>query len=393
MKKRQIYDLETYPNFFLASFKDLDSKKILHYEISDRKNESYELIKHLNQPNLVLVGYNNNGFDYPILHKTLLEEKREWDSYEIYEIVQEIINEEFSAIQNYLVKIPQIDLYKIWHYDNPARSTSLKWLQFTTRFNKLQDLPFKVGTILNDEEKDLTIIYCENDLESTESFYYKSLSAIDFRINVSNKLGHDVMGYSDVKIGEYINRITYERLSGKKWKQFKDKRTYHKNFKMQDIIPDSIKFKSKIFNDFFNSIKNEVFNYDNGDKIDRYINLPEISIKFARGGLHSEDKPKFVKNVKGYLQEKDIGSMYPWTIVSEKIYPKHLGVEWNEGIKSSYFYRSETLKPLLKTLKKGTEEYNKVNAEQEIYKLALNGGKRRNKTQFICLFNIFFVYL
>lgn len=66
--------------------------------------------------------------------------------------------------------------------------------------------------------------------------------------------------------------------------------------------------------------------------------------------------------------------MYPWSIVSMGIYPKHLGPEWNEGIKKTYFYRANVLKPEMKKFKKGTKEYQELDDEQAAYKLALNGG-------------------
>lgn len=38
-----IYDLETYPNFFLASFKCLKTNKYIEFEISDRISEIKKL--------------------------------------------------------------------------------------------------------------------------------------------------------------------------------------------------------------------------------------------------------------------------------------------------------------------------------------------------------------
>jgi hypothetical protein len=66
--------------------------------------------------------------------------------------------------------------------------------------------------------------------------------------------------------------------------------------------------------------------------------------------------------------------MYPWSIISQRVYPKHLGIQWNEGIKNSYFYRANELKPKLKGLDKNSETYKEIDAEQAVYKLALNGG-------------------
>ena len=119
-----IYDLETYPNFFLAVFYNIMTKESLIFEISDRKNEIDKLRAFLYSNNLKLIGFNNLNFDYPVLHNSILSNNKEWTSQEIYKEVEKIINAQYSSIWDKDVKIPQLDLYKIWHYDNKNKRTS-----------------------------------------------------------------------------------------------------------------------------------------------------------------------------------------------------------------------------------------------------------------------------
>ena len=77
--------------------------------------------------------------------------------------------------------------------------------------------------------------------------------------------------------------------------------------------------------------------------------------------------------------------MYPWSIVSMGIYPKHLGPEWNTGIKKTYFYRADVLKPAMKKYDKKSKEYQELDDEQSAYKLALNGGKINLPPQVVML--------
>jgi len=44
--------------------------------------------------------------------------------------------------------VPQIDLFKIHHFDNNSKRTSLKKLEFNMRSEKIQDLPYQVGSTL-----------------------------------------------------------------------------------------------------------------------------------------------------------------------------------------------------------------------------------------------------
>ena len=103
--------------------------------------------------------------------------------------------------------------------------------------------------------------------------------------------------------------------------------------------------------DFLSEIR--VQSFKDGESFDRYLDIGGITIKFAKGGLHSEDSPRQVVCKEGYkLKEKDIGSMYPWTIVADNIYPEHLGPEWNKSIKHAFDYRAFTLKPAMKNMRR-----------------------------------------
>lgn len=380
MNRIDVFDIEQFPNLhtYTGISKDGGDNPTV-FEISERKNDIKEYIKYLRGLS-GMIGFNNISYDYPMLHYILINEDKliNLNSNEInellYEESQRIIAAEWSSIPEWEVIIPQLDLFLIKHYNNTARSTSLKWLEFTLRWKKLQDLPFKFNEKIKFENIQDVIDYNLNDVLATQHFMNKEcLNDIEFRKAMTVKLNHNVMNYSDVKIGEYINRITYEKLSGRDYKDFKNKRTYRNSFKMSDIIPSIITFKTKQLQDFLNKLK--LIEFKEEDEIDEYLQFGDTTIKFAKGGLHSEDIPRIVKcKPDHYLVEKDIGSMYPWTIISDGIYPQHLGIEWNQGIKQSYEYRLNILKPQLKKLKYKSSEYNIVDSEQGAYKLSLNGG-------------------
>lgn len=308
-----------------------------------------------------------------MLHNTLLKYKRKWTAKAIYDEVENIIKAEYSSIPDKWTKIPQLDLYKIWHYDNSARRTSLKWLEFAMRLENVEDLPYEPGTYLTSSQMDHIIGYCDNDIDATEEFYNKSLDNIEFRKQMSKELNHNVINYSDVKIGEYINQKTYEKISNRDYFEFKNKRTYRKSFNIKELIPNFIKYKSNYLNKFLDEIKNVSFNSD--EDFVRNLKFAGIELTFAKGGLHSKDKSLDIKcNKDEILQEKDVGSMYPASIINGKLFPKHLGKEWYLGIKHLFDIRSFNLKPKLKTIDKSSSEYKYINSKQNAYKLGMNGG-------------------
>ena len=178
------------------------------------------------------------------------------------------------------------------------------------RMENIEDLPYAPETILNDKQKDEVISYCRNDILATEMFYNNSKDNIKLRVNMTKELNHNVMNYSDVKIGEYLNRVTYERLSGKPFKEFKDLQTGRKIIQIKDLIPDFIQFKTKPFQDFLEQIKTESFNANTKGDWEKSLNIGNMEITFAKGGLHSKDKSGIKVCKEGYyLKEKDVGSM------------------------------------------------------------------------------------
>uniref|UniRef100_UPI002B1CEA6B hypothetical protein n=1 Tax=Pseudomonas oryzihabitans TaxID=47885 RepID=UPI002B1CEA6B len=77
--------------------------------------------------------------------------------------------------------VPQIDLYKIHHFDNKARATSLKVLEFNMRADNISDLPFPVGTTLTRENVEVLKEYNAHDVVQTKAFLRHTQDMLRFR--------------------------------------------------------------------------------------------------------------------------------------------------------------------------------------------------------------------
>jgi len=126
----EVYDLECLSNLFTYTGYCPKTDEWFQYVICPWRNDYEELINHLHRDKLLMVGYNNESYDYPLIHH-LLNHTDEYEpesglilSQNIYSKSQEIISQEFSAIADRNKFIQQIDLYRIWHYNNKARMTS-----------------------------------------------------------------------------------------------------------------------------------------------------------------------------------------------------------------------------------------------------------------------------
>lgn len=216
--KAFIIDIETYPNTFLFAVTRSDGIYKNVFEVSFRENQIDRILKCLDyiaDNDFYMVSFNGIGFDYPILHEILKKRNRLPKSGEqlamfVYELAQKQIDsfkgEGFpNTIRSQDTLVNQIDLYKIWHFNNKARATSLKMLEINMRMESVEDLPFAVGTYLTSEQIDELKAYNVHDIMATVEFFNKSQSQIDFRLVMSERYGKDWLNCDDTKIGaEYF---------------------------------------------------------------------------------------------------------------------------------------------------------------------------------------------
>lgn len=349
MKKVEIFDLETYPNFFLASFKCVKTNEYYEYEISDRKNEITQLRKHLGIKGLSLVGFNSIDFDYPLLHKSILSNNKNWTPNQLFELGQEIIYSEYSSIWENQVKIPQLDLFQIHNFSNKAKGTSLKWLEFAMRFDNVEDLPYKVGAFLTDEEKDVVVSYCRNDLDATHEFFNRSKKEIEIRQYYTNLEGINLMNASEPRIakdvlGKYLSEdlgITYAEL--------KKMRTERYHIDIKDIIFSDIEFKDPSNIEVLDYFKSIVWkNNDDGysTKIEYKTEYKGITRVLGEGGIHSFHKPGIYQSDDEWIiYDIDWASYYPHLSFNNKLHPEHIPEEiFSEKYKGFYIERKLYLK-------------------------------------------------
>jgi len=220
-----IYDIECYPNCFSLAAVFANGKGMRVYEISDRRNDVEEMLHFLRNVAVNkhrMVGFNNVGYDYPLLHEILTKSKvakeqgqplnitakEIWGkSQKLFEAMK--FNKFGSAVRAGDVMLPQVDLFKIWHFDNKAKATGLKILEFNMRSKNIEDLPFPVGTRLKSAEIDTLIEYNKHDVMETLKFYHKSMEEIKMRDTLTKQFGFDCTNFNDTKIGKelFVQRL------------------------------------------------------------------------------------------------------------------------------------------------------------------------------------------
>lgn len=263
-----IFDIETYPSTFTFAISSSDGKHVRVFEVSDRMNQTQEILnclRYLAQKKQRMIGFNNLGFDYPVLH-TIMEQAKEAkrqgiqyfiDAGEVYNIAMAQIQTARDGFAKVIKSedeiIPQIDLFKINHFDNKARATSLKMLEFNMLSDNIEDLPFPVGKHLTHSEIDVLKHYNLHDVLETKKFYHHNIPAIRLREDLSKKYNYNFMNHNDTKIGKDYFILELEKYQKGICHKVdsrghrKMNQTKHKSIKLKDCLFDYYDFKRPEF--------------------------------------------------------------------------------------------------------------------------------------------------
>lgn len=389
----EVYDIECLSNLFTYTGYDLNSKEYFQFVIHDSKNDYELLYNHLKGRKLVQIGFNNEGYDYPVIHHLL----NHYDEYvtksghllsqRIYQKSQEIIMMEFSEIADRNKFIQQIDLYKIHHLNNKARICSLKQLEVYMRMRNVEEMPFNHTHWCSEEDIKSILLYNLNDVEATTLFFfmtigktdnpiYKGKDKISLRLNLNKKYKLGCLNFPDVKIGEQlILKLYCNKTGSRKWdiKQLKSPRN---SINLKECVPKWVAFKTKEFNQLLNKINSTVISNTKGEFNESVI-FHNIKMEYGTGGLHSNADPGIYKsNDEWIIYDQDVGSLYPSLAVTLGLYPEHLGKIFTE-------IYNEIVSTRLKEKKKPKKERDMVIMEG--FKLAANGiyGKSGEESSFL----------
>lgn len=369
-----IYDIETFPNCFTLAAEHADYPMRWAFEISDSRDDSQALIQWVHwiySQHGTMVGFNNVGFDYPVIHTLLTTGKATARS--LYDKVMAIIQgERFShGVYPSDRVCPQLDLFLIHHFDNFARATSLKTLEFNMRMDNVSDLPFPVGTILNREQVALLKVYNAHDVTATKMFYHNSKEMIAFREELTVKYHQDFMNYNDTKIGKQFFIMELEKAGVKCYdygtRGRQPKQTLRPVINLGDAILPWIKFNNPALQTVADTLRALSVTETKGTIKDLTATVQGFKFVFGLGGIHGSVTNRVVEETEDrVIVDLDVTSFYPSLAIVNGFYPEHLG---------------PTFCTIYADLKMQRVTHKKGSAENAMLKLALNGvyGDSNNK--------------
>lgn len=342
-----VYDIETFPNCFILSADALKANTPSTWEISvyrDDRQALFQWFQWLYQTQAPMIGFNNEGFDYPVIHA--LFNNPQMTVEQIYAKAQAIITGKDRFAHTIWPRdrfAPQVDLFKVHHFDNKAKTTSLKALQFNMRCQSIVESSVPFGTYLTAEQiANDTRPYCESDVAKTKRFAHISRKALDFRCGLVPQFGVEVMNFNDTKIGLKIleqrlgDEVCYDRSSGRK----QPRQTVRHRIAVNDIIFPYVKFYHPELNRVLDYLRGQVLLPADIELIGNeaptiktkgvftglHADVGGITFHYGTGGIHgSVAAQRVIADDEWLIRDIDVKALYPSIAIVNRMYPLHLG--------------------------------------------------------------------
>lgn len=381
MSNDYVFDIETYPNVFTLAVEHSEAPIRWSFEISDWCNDSREIVaflQHLKDTDARMVGFNNLGFDYPVLHTLIRMGKA--DAATLYDKAMAIINSQDEGDGRWAHQVSpsdrfvaQIDLFKIHHFDNKARSTSLKVLEFNMRSDNIEDLPFPVGTTLTQAQVPVLKKYNAHDVAQTKKFMHVTTDMLNFREKLCTLYpGKDWLNFNDTKIGKEFFAMKLEEAGvacydyGSKGRT--PRQTKRPVIALKDAILPWIAFEQPEFSRVMDWLKAQTIIETKGVFNDLTATIGGFTFVFGLGGIHGSIESEVIESdIDHIIVDLDVTSYYPNLAIVNGFYPAHLGQQFCVIYKNLFEQR---------------KSYPKKSAESAMLKLALNGVYGDSNNQF-----------
>jgi len=332
-------DYETLFDCFTAVFEHYKTNETKIFVVCRLKNDLTEFIQFLKQ-NIENkewhISYNGLGFDAQVTHY-ILDHYESFENidgndvaYNIYKYAQRTIeksnNREFSDYPQWKMVIGQIDLFKLHHWDNPAKRSSLKWIQYSMDWENILDMPIHhTSKIDNQEDLDTILEYCVNDVRSTKEIFNRSTDLIKLRKELTNTYGINMFSASEPRISKEVFGYFLTNMLNIQKRDLRNMKTYRDTIKVKDIILPYVKFTSADFNLLLQRFKSlEV----SGDKLKgsfKYsVNYKNVKTDFGTGGVHGAAKKGVYESTEDMvIMSSDVTSYYPNLAIKNQWSPGH----------------------------------------------------------------------
>lgn len=378
--KAWVADIETYSNLFTIVCESIDGE-VLEFVFHESRDDFDAFIDFL-KTRPAFIGYNWLGFDAQVIEHIWRNKIR--DPRQIYQFVQDMMDalseDRFNLpYTEWQLSFQCLDLYKMMHYDNNARRTSLKWLEFTTRQKSIADLPIHHEDEVTEKQIPDILKYNRYDVSVTKEFYKTCEKEIQMRKELFLEYGESrITSMSDSSIGSYIFANILSKELGVPVNKLKKQRTPRKRIDARDLILPYIKFETHTFQsvlDFYMgvTVKQKKGKIILKGVVEHSVNFDGMDYDFGAGGLHgARGNQIFEENEEYEILSIDAKSYYPHLSFLNGIYPEHLGPKFC---------------PVFEGIFKERAKHPKGSTKNASYKIVLNGSYGNTNSEYSFLYD------
>ena len=339
MRQHYVMDYETLSNCFIGVFEGVKSEEPIIFTIHESKNDILELVTFLER-NIAYkewhVSFNGLGFDSQITEhilrnkEQLLEQSGDTIARFIYRKAQDVINRsnngEFQEYSPRDLSIQQLDVFKLNHWDNNAKRSSLKWIQYTMDWHNIIDMPIHHTTEVTADQIPEIIRYCINDVKSTKKIMYLCKDQIDLRRKLTDEYGIDLYSASEPRISKELFLLFLSKQTGIKKYELRQMRTNRSKITVRDIILPYIEFKTATFQNLLKKFQDVVIYPGETKGGFKYsVRYKGVQTDFGLGGVHGARSTKvYGANEEMIIMTSDVTSFYPNLAIRNKWAPAHL---------------------------------------------------------------------
>ena len=357
------YDIEVFRNTFTITAIDVNDLSkvevyVIHHDMigDDHRNDLLPIMQFINRKQ-ILLGYNSLAYDDILLKYILVkfntftttkditnklykfnkmviahQSNDNFDKY-VYQISKH--HSAFKSIDYKTLmhlkfkRLKQVLINLKWHnildYEMPDICDKDRHLYNDVHDIQLQSIQVWHRYVLS-EYLDELLVYNENDVLGLIHAFHNDIEEVMSRFDISIEYGIDCLSDSRSRVASRVMAHLYSKLTGMHFNDFRKWKTFSKGIVVKDIINPIVQFGTKEMNDALDYFKSKVVNENNSKLIYKFI-FDGVQYNMGSGGLHSQDRPQLFKTdgSKFMYIDADVTSYYPYLMINNEAYPKHLG--------------------------------------------------------------------
>lgn len=318
-----ILDTEIYQDYYLASFLNVETGRIRHFEAFDGQTLDVTTIRAILRQYRI-VTFNGNNFDIPLLTVAIGGA----DCLKIKSLSDRIIKNNMKpwSIGLESIRCDHIDIIEV-----APGIASLKIYGGRLHCPKLQDLPIEPDASISPELRPLLREYCENDLHTTLALFRKLEAQIQLRERMTAEYGIDLRSKSDAQIAESVIKHEVEKMALRKLGKNDPFRMAGQTFNYRP--PEFIHANSSPLRHVTDVVSGALFTVASNGAVKIPKEVADLSIRIGSGtyrmgigGLHSSEKSTaHFADDRYALIDRDVVSYYPAIILKCGLRPGNMG--------------------------------------------------------------------